>query len=105
VTKTEESVIRLSHDFQKLNQLVRGNGADKGSILGRLKELESDFKIILHRLDEIAKKPCREPCIFEEWQTQEEDMRAKKRSFRIGDIANYIQLAVLLLIAYGMFIQ
>lgn len=105
MTKTEEIVTKLSRDFQKLNQLVRGNGDIKGSLLGRLNELESDFKTILQRLDEIAKKPCREPCIFEEWQTQEEDMRAKKRTFRIGDIANYIQLAVLLLIAYGMFIQ
>lgn len=105
MTKAEEIATKVSGDFQKLNQLVRGNGDLKGSILGRLNELEGDFKIILERLDKIADTPCREPCVFEVWKDQEDEMKDKKRTYRIGDIANYIQLAVMILLVYGMFIQ
>ena len=105
MTKAEEIITKVSRDFQKLDQLVRGNGTITGSILGRLQVLEDRDEKILTKLDEMSGKPCREPCNFEEWQSQEEDMRVKKRTFRIGDVANYIQLAVLLLLAYGMFFQ
>lgn len=105
MTKAEEIATKVSRDLQSLTRLVTGNGTVEGSIVGRLKALEDDIKEILKRLNEIETRPCREPCIYEVAIEREEEMQENKRSWRIGDVANYIQLAVLFLIAYGMFIQ
>lgn len=89
MTKTEEIVTKISRDFQKLNQLVRGNGSLEGSVMGRLKVLEDRDEKILEKLEEIAKKPCRTPCIFEE----AEKVKEKRKAFRSADIANWIAVA------------
>lgn len=86
MTKAEEIVTKISRDFQKLNQLVRGNGTIAGSVLGRLAVLEDRDEKILEKLEEISSKPCREPCIFEE----SEKMKEKRRAFRSADIANWL---------------
>ena len=93
MTKTEEIVTKVSRDFQKLNQLVRGNGTIEGSVLGRLKVLEERDEKILEKLDIITNKPCREPCIFEAWQEKDDKMKEKRRAFRSADIANWIAVA------------
>ena len=103
MNEAERIVTKVSRDFQKLDQLVRGNGTKKGSVLGRLDELEDQNKEILRLLEEIKDRPCREPCLWEEHMKKEEAMREKKRTWRIGDIANYIQLAMLILLVYGFF--
>ena len=105
MTKVEEIVTKVSRDLQKLKQLVTGNGTPEGSLNYRIKILEDDFKEIIKRLEEIINRPCREPCIYEEVMEKEENVKEKHRTFRIGDIANVIQLIVLVLLAYGMFIK
>lgn len=105
MTKTEEIVTKLSKDFHVLKKAVEGNGDKRGSIIGRLSDLEDSHKTIIDKLTIMEGKPCREPCIFEEWKEAEDKLKDKKRTFRSGDIANYIELAVLFLIAYGMFFQ
>ena len=99
----ETIVTELSRDFHRLKQLVEGNGSKEGSLAWRLSELEKNYKLIMRKLDKIAARPCRDPCLWETWRKKEEQMREKRRTWRIGDIANYIQLLVLLLMAYGIF--
>ena len=105
MNEAERIVTKVSRDLQTLSQLVKGNGTKKGSVIGRLEELEENNVKILELLEEIKGRPCREPCLWEEHVKKEEEMREKKRNWRIGDIANYIQLAVLLLMAYGVFFR
>lgn len=57
------------------------------------------------RIEAVENYPCKDGCLFEKKEQEEGDMQDKKRSFRIGDIANYIQLAVLFFIVYGIFFQ
>lgn len=94
MTKTEEIVTKISRDFQKLNQLVRGNGTIEGSVIGRLKVLEDRDEKILEKLDILTDKPCRTPCIFEE----AEKVKEKRKAFRSADIANWLALAALVYI-------
>ena len=103
MNEAERIVTKVSRDFQKLDQLVRGNGTKKGSVLGRLDELEEQMKKILDLLEEIKVRPCREPCLWEEHVREEEEMREKRRNWRIGDVANYIQFLMLLILIYGIF--
>lgn len=103
MNEAERIVTKVSRDFQKLDQLVRGNGTKKGSIIGRLEELEDLSATILQKLEEIKNRPCREPCLWQEHVRQEEEMREKRRNWRIGDVANYIQLAMLIILIYGLF--
>lgn len=105
MTKSEIIITKVSRDLQKLTQLVTGNGHIEGSIIGRIKVLEERDAEILVKLDDIMSRPCREPCIYTEAMEKEDALKQKHRNFRIGDIANVIQLAVLCLIVYGMFIQ
>ena len=105
MTKAEEIITKVSRDLQKLTQLVTGNGSVEGSIMHRIKVLEERDIEILKKLDDIMSRPCRDPCIYTEAMEREEVLKEKHRNFRIGDIANVIQLAVLCLIVYGMFIQ
>ena len=97
MTESEKIITALSRDFHQLRQLMIGNGTKKGSVLGRLEDIE---KIV----DRIEKKPERE-CIFLKYKEQQKENIIRKKSFRIGDIANIIQLAMLFLIIYEMFIK
>jgi len=79
LTETERIVTKVSRDFQKLNQLVRGNGSIEGSVIGRLKVLEERDEKILEKLDILANRPCREPCIFEAWKENDDKMKEKRQ--------------------------
>ena len=103
MTETERIVTKLSKDFHVLKKTVEGNGTIKGSILGRVDELELHCESANKRLVIVESYPCKDGCLFEVNEREEEDMNNRKRTFRIADIANYIQLAVLFLIVYGMF--
>ncbi len=101
----EKIATKVSRDLQQLIQLVKGNGTKKGSIVGRLDALETQNDTIVDRLVTVENYPCKNGCVFEEYEQEAEEMREKKRTWRVGDVANYIQLAVLFLIVYGMFVQ
>lgn len=105
MTKVEESINKVSIDLQWLTQLVTGNGSTEGSNVGRIKALEDRDIEILSKLDDIMSRPCREPCIYVEAIEEEEVLKIKHRKLRIGEIATVIQLALLFLVVYGMFIQ
>ena len=90
MTEAENIVTKVSRDLQQLNQIVKGNGTKKGSVLGRLDDIEETTKEISTKLNPLV---------------EEHIMREKKRSWRIGDLANFIQLVVLVLLAWGMFVQ
>jgi hypothetical protein len=105
MTKAEEIVTKVSRDLQQLIQLVKGNGTVKGSVLGRIDELEVHSDSYNERLLVVEAFPCSDGCLFEGHINKEEEVQNRKRTFRISDVANYIQLAVLLLIVYGMFLQ
>ena len=69
--------------------------------------MSADKRIVdnTKRLEIVEDYPCKDGCLFEKNEQEAEEMQVKRRNFRIGDLANYIQLAVLLLIVYGMFFQ
>ena len=104
MTKTEEIVTKLSKDFHILKRGVEGNGTPKGSLSGRIDDLEKCYELTNDRLLVVENYPCKDGCLFKENEEENEEMKNRKRSFRIADIANYIQLAALSLIIYGMFI-
>ncbi len=88
MTETEVIITKLSKDFHVLKKSVEGNGSQKGSIIGRLAELEDNYKLIIKKLNILELKPCREPCIFETWKKKDEKMKEKRRNFRSGDVAD-----------------
>lgn len=96
MTDVEKIVTKLSVDHHELKQLVKGNGTIDGSVIGRIKVLETTREGVLSKIDAIETKPCRTPCIFEEYQKKEKEVEDKKRSYRIGDIANVIQTLLLI---------
>jgi len=98
MTEAERIVTKLSKDFNRLDQLVQGNGSIKGSVMGRLDDLENRDNLILEKLDIIESRPCREPCIFEEWKEKDDQMKEKRRAFRSADIANWLTVIGLLYI-------
>jgi len=102
MTEAEQIVTKLSKDFAILRQFVQGNGSKEGCLAERVSILEIRSKKISTK---IGAMPCIDGCLFEKSEAEEDDMKEAKRGFRIGDIANLIQLAVLFLIVYGMFIQ
>ena len=93
MTESEKILTAVSRDFHQLKQLVVGNGTKKGSIMGRLEDIEETAK-------RIENKPESE-CYFFKWKAEQD----KKRNFRIGDFANIIQVGMLLLIIYEMFFK
>jgi hypothetical protein len=101
MTKAEEIITKVSRDLQKLTQLVTGNGSIEGSIMHRVKILEIKDMEILEKIDIAINRPC----VYKEAIEKEEALKEKHRNFRIGDIANVIQLVLLFLVVYGMFIQ
>ena len=105
MTEAEKIVTKVSRDFAILKQFVQGNGSKEGSLSGRIDVLEIRSKKTVARLEIIEEYPCKDGCLYEKRQQEEENLEARKRNFRIGDLANMIQLAVLLLIVYGMFFQ
>ncbi len=69
--------------------------------------MSADKRIVhnTNRIEVVENYPCKNGCIFEENEKEENEMQSRRRNFRIGDLANFIQLAVLALIVYGMFFQ
>ena len=69
--------------------------------------LSADKRIVdnTNRIEKLEELPDPELCLFEKYRLSEERMKDKKRSWRIADLANYIQLVLLFLVVYGMFFQ
>ncbi len=101
MTKAEEIVTKVSRDLQKLTQLVTGNGTVEGSVMHRIKVLEARDVEILEKIDVAMNRPC----FYKEAMEEEISMKEKRRTFRIGDIANIIQLILLFFLVYEMFIK
>ena len=93
-------IILYMTDGQRLDKLYNWAFLDNG-----IKSADKRIVDNTERIEKIEDYPCRDGCLFIVNEEKEAGMRTQKRSFRIGDIANYIQLAVLLLIVYGMFYQ
>ena len=87
-------------DGQRLDKLYNWAFLDNG-----IKSADKRVVDNTARIEVVENYPCKDGCLFLDHEKTEEDVRLQKRTFRIGDIANYIQLAVLLLIAWGMFFQ
>jgi len=103
MNEAEQIATKVSRDFAKLKQFVQGNGTKEGCLAERVNILEIRSKKILGRVEVVEGYPCQNGCIFLENEKTEEEMQTRNRNFRIGDLANIIQLAVLALIVYGMF--
>ena len=101
MTEAEKIVTKVSRDLHKLTQLVTGNGSPEGSVMYRIKQLELMDQEILEKIDSAVSRPC----IYKEAMEREDSVKQKRRTFRIGDIANIIQLALLCLVVYSIFIQ
>ena len=69
--------------------------------------MSADKRIVNNtlRIEAVENYPCKDGCLFEKKEQEDDDMQDKKKSIRAIDIANYIQLAALFLIIYGMFFQ
>ena len=104
MTKAEEIVTKVSRDLQQLIQLVKGNGTVKGSVLGRIDELESQYTGQHIRLAVIENYPCKDGCLYEAKEQEEENMKSRSRGWRIGDIANIIQTLLLIVTMIGIYI-
>jgi len=100
LNEAEKIATKVSRDFQKLNQLVVGNGSKSGSVIGRLESLETAVKDIIHQIETHT---CIPGCQWQRYMEREEEMKEKRRNWRIGDVANYVQLVMLLLLIYGLF--
>ncbi len=103
MTESERIVTKVSRDFAILKQFVQGNGSKEGCLAERVSILEIRSKKILERVEVVENYPCKDGCLFEKKEQEDEEMTDRKRNFRIGDLANIIQLAVLCLIVYGRF--
>ena len=102
MTEAEKIVTKVSRDLQKLTQLVTGNSVTiEGSMMHRIKLLENMDLEILEKID----KAINRPCLYKKAIEEELSMKEKRKTFRIGDIANLIQLVLLFLVVYGLFIQ
>ena len=104
MTKAEEIVTKVSRDLQQLIQLVKGNGTVKGSVLGRIDELEVHSASYNERLLVIEAFPCRDGCLFKDHIHEEEEMKSRERGWRVGDIANVIQTLLLIVTMIGIYI-
>lgn len=105
MNEAERIATKVSEDLAALKQFVQGNGSKEGSLANKISILEIRSKKTAARLDIVEEYPCKDGCLFEKNQQEAEELETKRRNFRIADITNYIQLAVLLLIVYGMFFQ
>ncbi len=96
----ERIVTELSRDFHKLRQIVEGNGDKSNALTSRVRRNEVSITKIIKKLDE---HPCIPGCQWRKYMEEEKAMRDKRRGWRIGDIANYLQLAIMLIMLYGLY--
>ena len=105
MTEAERIATKLSKDFTRLDQLVQGNGTKEGSIVARLREIEIHQETTDKRLIIVESFPCKDGCLFEYHKEKEDQVEDKTKNNRRGDIANYIQIAMLAVAIVMMYIS
>jgi len=89
--RNEEKIGKLWTALEKLRGVVLGNGTEGHE--QRIGQLE----------DRVKPENCIGIQALNKHLQEIKEMQEKRRTFRIGDLANVIQIAILLLMAYQLF--